>query len=72
MLHCSVDGSDSLELEDNACETELTMAPDRHSYKEYDAIVVSRPSVESLIRFLSLLSVALSLGLQPMWLECSL
>lgn len=47
VLHCSLDGSNSLELEDTSCEKELTMPPLHHSYKEYykeyDAIVVSHP-----------------------------
>lgn len=57
VLHCSLDGSDSLELEDNACKTELTIPPDRHSYNEYDAIVVSRPSMQYryLLRLIGLL-----------------
>lgn len=40
VLHCSLGGSDTLELEDTLQEADLAVSPECHSYQEYDAIVV--------------------------------
>lgn len=40
VLHCSFEGSGPLEIKNTLQEAGLIFPPDRHSYAEYDAIVV--------------------------------
>ena len=40
VLHCSLGGAESSELEDTCQEAGLTLPPACHSYDEHDAIVV--------------------------------